>query len=39
MMEGNASISADVLAGYEADAARKVDGVRVLVVVEEIAAP
>jgi hypothetical protein len=37
-MEGNASTSADVPAGYEADAARKVDDVHALVA-DEIAAP
>jgi uncharacterized alkaline shock family protein YloU len=30
-MEGNASVAADVLASYAADAAREVDGVRALV--------
>ena len=30
-MEGRASISSDILAGYAADAARDVDGVRALV--------
>ena len=30
-MEGGASISSDILAGYAADAAREVDGVRALV--------
>jgi uncharacterized alkaline shock family protein YloU len=30
-MEGRASISSDILAGYAADAAREVDGVRALV--------
>ncbi|MGB2874438.1 MAG: Asp23/Gls24 family envelope stress response protein [Gaiellaceae bacterium] len=30
-MEGNASVAADVLASYAADAAREVDGVRGLV--------
>jgi uncharacterized alkaline shock family protein YloU len=30
-MDGNASVAADVLASYAADAAREVDGVRALV--------